>query len=193
MASRGEAPPSGWVSLDGVLRPGQRVVDFLARAQRVIGTCRNDNCTRRLVLEPSELQRRGLEQLPMSEVTRLHRCLRIGGCAMSFHNDAPSRPLRLGDLRGKPFVRVRVRCRGNGCRYYRVWRVEEMISGLAKRGAGDSATEIFGLGGKMTSPCPLCQKANWGVDVLWINTDTLGWRAQGERWFDELAAKPAPD
>ena len=193
MSSRGEAPPSGWVSLDGVLRPGQRVADFLARAQRVIGMCRDENCTRRLVLDPMELQRRGLEQLSMSEVTRLHRCLRIGGCAISFHNDPPDRPLRLGHLRGKPFVRVRLRCRGNGCRYYRVWRAEEMIAGLAKRGGGDDATEIFSLGAKMTSPCPLCKKANWSVAVLWINTDTIGWKAQGERGFDQIAAKPATD
>jgi hypothetical protein len=169
------------------------VADFAARHQRIVGTCPQDHCTRRVVLVPAELQRQGLDRLSMADVMRLHRCHRIGGCPLSFHNEAPQSPLTLAHLRGKPFVRVRVRCRGNGCRYYRVWRAEEMIAGLAKRRQGDDHTELFGLGAKMTSPCPVCKRANWAVDVLWIDTDTMGWKARGESWFDELAARPARD
>ncbi len=193
MTSRGESPPEGWVSHDGVLRAGVRVQDFVARAQRIVGTCRHDGCSRRLVLQPQELQRQGLGQLNIGDVKRLHMCQRIGGCSLSFHHDPPERPLRLAHCLGKPFVRIRVACRGTGCRFHRVWKVEEMIAGLVKRGQGDHATEIYGLGARMTSPCPLCKRANWRVDVIWANTDQMGWKARGEEYLVDLAQKRLED
>ncbi len=84
------------------------------------------------------------------------------------------------------------RCRGVGCRFYRLSRAEELVEGLRKRGAGDESAEVYGLAAaKMTSGCPVCKTVNWAVDVLWINTETLGWKGQGERWFDDVAAKAA--
>ncbi len=193
MASRGDDPPAGWTASDNVLRPGSRVCDFAARGQTLIGVCSAQDCRRRTTLAPDALLRIGAPGLDMARVKRLWACQRLDGCSMSWHNEPPTNPLRLGHCRGKPYVRLKVRCRGNGCRYYRVYRAEEMIEGLRKRGVGDADAEIFTLGARMTSGCPLCKKANWTVDVLWLNTDTTGWKQIGERWFDEIAARSAVD
>jgi hypothetical protein len=59
-----------------------------------------------------------------------------------------------------------------------------MIAGLEKRGQARSRTEVEGLGAKMTAACPVCKRVNWTAEILWINTDTQGWKALGERSFD---------
>jgi hypothetical protein len=121
----------------------------------------------------------------MSQVKRLWRCQRIDGCGLDFHDEPPLNPLRLGQFVGRPNVRARLRCRGNGCTFYRVWRVEEMIAGLEKRRQGDDRTEVLGLGTKMTTACPLCKRANWTAELLWVSTTSQGWKTLGERSFSE--------
>ena len=34
-----------------------------------------------------------------------------------------------------------------------------------------------GLRGAASAPCKACGKVNWRVDVLWPNTETMGWKA----------------
>ncbi len=184
-----DAPPKGWVSLDGVLKPGAAVGDYAARAQRVIGTCQAEGCKRRLVIDADDLVRAGFERVRMSEVQRLARCARLGGCGLSYHDEEPARRLRLEHCQGRAHVRLRLRCDGNGCRFYRVWTVEEIVQGLARRGAGDERTPVDELHAKLTGQCPVCKKSNWRADVLWLNTDTTGWKQRGEEWFADVAAK----
>ena len=45
------------------------------------------------------------------------------------------------------------------------------------------------LGAMMTTPCPLCNKASWTAEVLWMDTSTMGWKATGERSFDRLEGR----
>ncbi|MDB5480482.1 MAG: hypothetical protein JWO83_1535 [Caulobacteraceae bacterium] len=120
----------------------------------------------------------------MRQVQALWRCQRVEGCGLDFHKEKPLNPLILGQFVGRPNVRVRVRCRGDRCKFHRLWRIEEMIAGLEKRGQGGARTEVDGLGAKMTTPCPMCKRVNWGAEILWVNTDTMGWKARGERSFE---------
>ena len=120
----------------------------------------------------------------MRKIQDLWRCHRIDGCGLQFHNEKALFPLRLEHLRGRPNVRVRLSCRGERCKFFRVWRVEEMIVGLQKHGQGDERTDLDTLGAKMTAPCPICKKANWTADVLSVNTESAGWKALGEQTFE---------
>ena len=63
-----------------------------------------------------------------------------------------------------------------------------MIAGLTKRRQGDGRTEVEKLGAMMTTACPLCKRSNWTADVLWVSTDTMGWKALGGQLFDDLIA-----
>ena len=62
-----------------------------------------------------------------------------------------------------------------------------MIAGLAKRGHDGRRTEVERLGSMMTAPCTGCKRVNWAAEILWVNTDTMGWRALGERSFEPRA------
>jgi hypothetical protein len=179
-------PPAGWVSLGGVLEPGSRVADYAARCQRVKGTCRAHGCHRRIDLDPKALCATGYGAVNMRRIRDLWRCHQLDGCELTFYDDTPDNPLRLGHLEGLLHVRVRVRCRADKCRYLRAWRAEEMVKALTERGAGDERTEIVQLAGLMKSPCPLCARCNWTVDVLWANTDSVGWRQGGGKVFDRI-------
>ena len=176
--------PSGWAATGGILQPSDLVSGYAARVQGVKGTCRNTGCRRSVELDPKELSDLGYGRIPMRKLQQLWRCQRLEGCGLSFHNEPAQNPLRLSQLVGRPNVRVRLRCQGNGCKFFRVWRVEEMIAGLEKRGQGDERTDCDTLGAKMTSGCPLCKKVNWKSDIVWVNTDTAGWRALGEKTFE---------
>jgi hypothetical protein len=124
----------------------------------------------------------------MKTVEGLWRCGRLDGCCLEFHAEKPLVRLRLDRFVGRPNVRLRVRCQGNGCKFFRVWRVEEMIAGLTKRGQGNGHTEIGALGAMMTSACPMCGKVNWTAEVLWVDTSTMAWKSMGERSFEKLEA-----
>lgn len=183
-----DGPPPGWVSHSGAIEPAPRVADYAARLQVVKGVCRATGCNRRVELEPKALCGAGLGLVSMDQVKNLWRCHRIDGCALDFHNEPPLNPLRLDHFLGRPNVRLRLRCRGDRCKFFRVWRVEEMIAGLTKRRQGDGRTEVEKLGAMMTTACPLCKRSNWTADVLWVSTDTMGWKALGEQTFDQREA-----
>jgi hypothetical protein len=182
-----DGPPKGWTVMDSVLCPGDRVTDFAARAQSVMGVCRAKGCSRKVELEPKNLCGLGAGLLGMTAIKKTWRCQRLDGCGLDFHDDVPAVSLRLSTFIGRPNVRLRIRCRERGCKFFRVWRVEQMIAGLKNRGQGGGSTEIEKLGPMMTSPCPVCKKASWTAEVLWIDTSTMGWKAKGERSFDRFS------
>ena len=184
-----DGPPPGWVSHSGVVEPAETVAAYAARGQAVKGACRSSGCNRRVELDPKALCGVGLGQLSMRKVQGLWRCQRLDGCGLEFRNEPPLHPLRLDQFVGRPNVRVRLRCRGDGCKFFRVWRVEEMIAGLTNRRQGDDRTEIEALGKKMTAACPLCKRVNWTAEVLWVSTETMGWKALGERSFEQRGAR----
>ena len=181
-------PPPGWVSENGVDQPSESVTAYAARFQTVKGVCRARGCTRRVELDPKSLCGDGLALLSMRQVEALWRCQRLDGCGLDFHKEKALKPLTLGQFIGRPNVRVRIRCRGNGCKFFRVWRIEEMIAGLEKRGQGSDRTDIDDLAAKMTTACPMCKRVNWTADLLWVNTETMGWKALGERSFEAREA-----
>jgi hypothetical protein len=157
---------------------------YAHRVQSVKGVCRARNCSRRVELDPKILCTEGLGLLSMRQVETFWLCHKIGGCRLEFHREKALNPLVLGQFVGRPNVRVRLRCRSERCKFHRVWRVEEMIAGLEKRGQGGARTEVDQLAAKMTSACPARKRVNWIAEILWINTDTMGWRVKGERSFD---------
>ena len=55
---------------------------------------------------------------------------------------------------------------------------------VERRCSGGERTESDKLAAEMSSGCPHCKKSNWVADVLWANTDTVGWTAQGAAYFD---------
>jgi hypothetical protein len=177
--------PPGWASAGGVVGPAERVADYAARGQTVKGQCRSDGCYRKIDIDPHELVKRGFGSLSMRKVQGLCGCHRLEGCSLAFHNGPADNPLRLKHFVGRPNIRVRVRCRGTGCKFFRVYKVEQMIAGLRKRQQGDEQTEVAALGTMMTSPCTMCKRSNWVAEVLHINTDTIAWRAVGEKTFDD--------
>lgn len=185
---KSDGPPEGWWSFQGVLTPRQEVASYGVRGQMAKGVCRQKGCSRRVELEPRELCGKGLGLLLMKQVQELYRCSRVDGCGLQFHDEPFRPPLRLDQLVGRPNVRVRLRCDAGKCRFFRIWRVEEMIASLKERGKGGGSTDVEGLGKMMTTPCPLCKKVNWRADILWQNTDNEGWRRGGEIVFEAMGA-----
>lgn len=181
-----EGLPRGWTVRSGVVSPGDRVADYAARQQEVQGVCRGRGCSRRLELEPKALSAVGLGLLSMTAIKKMWQCQRPDGCRIDYRDTITEAPLRLVQFVGRPNVRLRLRCRASPCKFFRLWRVEEMIAGLKKRGQGGESTQIDKLGGMMTSPCPLCKKADWTAEALWIDTTTMGWKANGERSFERI-------
>jgi hypothetical protein len=179
-----DGPPPGWIAQDGVIEPSEKIAAYALRLQAVKGACRARGCNRRVDLDPKDLCGVGLALLTMRQVQTLWRCQRVDGCGLVFHSERPLNPLVLGQFVGRPNVRVRVRCRGDLCKSHRLWRVEEMIAGLEKRGQGSARTEVGTLGAKMTTACPMCKRVNWTAEILWVSTDTVGWKARGERSFE---------
>jgi hypothetical protein len=186
MAVPDDRPPKGWTLSNGAVSPGDRVADFAARDQRVKGVCHAKGCSRRVELEPKTLCAQGLGLLAMAAIERMWRCQRLEGCNLDFRETPAELPLRLSQFVGRPNVRLRLKCREHGCKFYRVWRVEEMIGALEKRKQGGPTTQITALGGMMTTPCPVCKKASWMAEVLWVDTSTMGWKVKGERSFDGM-------
>ena len=182
--ARPNVPPPGYVACNGTVAPGGCVADYAARRQVVKAGCRTRGCNRHITLDPEVLSRDGMGALAMRKIQQLWKCNRIDGCGLEFHNERPGVPLMLGHFVGLPHVRIRLRCREAACEFARVYPVEALIKGLAARKQGDERTEIEVLPGKMTSACPVCKKANWTADVLWADTETLGWRTHGAATFD---------
>ena len=184
----GDCPP-GWGVFDGVLVPDVRVAAHAARGQSVKGICNHGGCRRSLTLDPEKLCRQGLGQLAMRDVQQLARCQLIGGCSMDFHAQPAERPLRLEQLVGKPNVKVRLRCRGDGCRFFRVHLVEAIIEGLVWRRQGNGLLEVEALAGKLTSACPRCGKVNWAVEIVWSGRDPAGYKTDRDRTLERLARR----
>lgn len=187
MLGRRDGPPLGWTTWNGVLEPASQVAAYAARGQVFRGRCETKECNRRVRIEPKDLCGKGQGLLTMKHVEQLNRCHRLDGCSLNFFADPRTPELRLERLTGRAHVRVRLKCRGTGCKLSRVWVVEQMIAGLKKAGKGGGQTDIHELGKLMTQPCPVCRKVNWTADILWANTDTMGWRHGGEdKYFEGM-------
>lgn len=182
--AQSDRPPAGWVALGGVIEPGESVAAYAARRQTVRATCRSDGCNRNITIDPVEQAKRGFGAVSMRRLRGLWTCHRLDGCTLGFFEDKPEIPLCLYAFVGRAHVRVRLRCQAAGCKFYRVWTVEEIVAGLEKRGVGGERTEVDGLGKLMTTACAVCKRVNWAADVLWVDTDTMGWKALGERCFE---------
>jgi hypothetical protein len=70
--------------------------------------------------------------------------------------------------------------------------VEQVIAGLETRKKGGGRTEVTALGALMSGPCPACRTSNWVAEVLYVDTETMGWRALGEKSFDSIPKGRAP-
>jgi hypothetical protein len=162
------------------LEPASQVAAYAARGQVLKGSCQTKECNRRVRIEPKDLCGKGQGLLTIKHIEQLNRCHRLDGCSLNFYAAPRLPPLHLEWLTGRANVRVRLKCRGNGCTFVRVWVVEQMIEGLKNAGKGHGGTNVHELGKLMTQPCRLCKKVNWTADILWADTGTLGWRQGGE-------------
>lgn len=184
--------PPGWANINGIVGPGQRVADFAARGQPVEGVCRSQGCFRRVELEAAALCKGGLAALSMRQVQKLWMCQRLDGCGLDFHYEPAAIPLRLELFVGRPNIRLRLRCRGGGCKFFRLYQVEQVIAGLESRKKGGGRTEVGAIGALMTTACAACKKTNWMAEVLYVDTETMGWKALGEKSFGSIGAGPGP-
>jgi hypothetical protein len=164
-----EAPPRGWLALDGLLTPDPTIAGYRARLQEVRGVCSQGDCRRRCTLDLDRLIRRGFGALAVTQAQQLYRCHNLSGCGLEWSEDRRV-GLPVSALFGRAGVRIRFRC--SGCGSFRV----ALPEAVAKRMRGDDpqAAEplVSDIAGGAKQPCRQCGKRAWRVDVLWPTRDT---------------------
>lgn len=180
-SSERDTPP-GWTAISGILEPGQSLLDYAARNAEVTGLCRQRDCKRRAAIDFVFWVEKGFGRLTLPDLQRMLRCNRPDGCALDFMGGHPKLDLALSQISGKSNVRVRFKCRGQGCKFSRVAVVEKVIAGLLADKRGDGSTLVCDLPKLLKGACGTCGKVNWQVDVIWANTETAGWRQGLTPW-----------
>jgi hypothetical protein len=166
MFGTGARPPKGWSIAFGRLEEEPTVRAYLARGCEVHGRCHRRDCRRTCHFDFEQLISDGMATLPVREVQRTLQCNRLGGCGLVFE-EKPAFPLTLGELTGRDYVGVEIRCAG--CRRIHITSVEGMILRLQASGQGGKESLIKGLGKLIRGPCGKCRATRWEVAVLWYD------------------------
>lgn len=180
-------PPPGWTASDNTLKPTETAAGYRARGEDLEGGCRQHGCRRKCWIDPhARTEAAMLEHASLEMLDRLFRCGRPDGCFLRFARPRPGQSVKVNQLYGRTFVRIRVRC--DACRWFRLRRAEELGAHLETLRAGWSNCRTAEVGEKIKGPCPACKETRWSAHVIWLNTNTAIWRAKGERMFEEMAA-----
>ncbi len=178
-------PPLGYQAASGVLEPSDTVGGFLARHDTVRGQCQSQDCKRTCHINLPLLAARGLAAMQISVIKQLWRCHALGDCSLDFRVESgPGLPLEA--LLGRPHVSIRWKCRG--CKFFRTSLPDRVIASLEAKKLGGGGTPIRDLGKLIKGPCQACGKSNWDIDVLWPNTESVGYRIDEQRRQEERAA-----
>ena len=169
------APPDGWLALDGLLVPSATVAGYAARGDEVKGRCHLRDCRRTCHIDMPRLVEGGYGRLPVEALKRLARCGRIEGCAIDWFEERPI-GFRLSWLIGRPHVSIRFMCKT--CKFHRTTLPDRVLAKLREKGPGvaDDAT-VQKLAKLPMEACKNCGKKDWRVDVLWPNVNSAGYRA----------------
>jgi hypothetical protein len=173
------APPEGWLALDGLLVRDATVNGYAARGDEVKGRCHQRDCRRTCQIDMARLVESGFGRLPVEAIKRWLRCSRPEGCALDFQEERPV-GLRLKWLLGRAHVTVRFTCQA--CKFHRDALPDRVFAKIQAKGPGaaDDAT-VEGLGKLPMEPCKNCGKRVWRIEVLWANVNSMGWRAAQAR------------
>jgi hypothetical protein len=166
--------------MSGRLEPDSTVFGFLARGDEVRGHCHHRDCKRTCSPDFTELAAKGFGRVRVDHVERLLRCIRLdGGCSLDFHvKKGPGLPLTA--LLGHAHVSIRFKCRK--CNLYRTALPDAVIAKLqAAGGEAKKCYTVEGLSAVTKNPCPNCKKADWQIDVLWPNVNSIGYRIEQQR------------
>ncbi len=176
------APPDGWLALDGLLVPSATVAGYAARGDEVKGRCHLRDCRRTCHIDMPRLVEAGFGRLPVEAMKRWLRCSRPEGCALDWFEERPT-GFRLRWLLGRPHVTIRFTC--NACKFNRSTLPDRVLERVRAKGPGaaDDAT-VETLGKLPMAPCKNCGKRNWRVDVLWPDVRSAGYRAAQARAED---------
>ena len=172
-----DAPPAGWIALDGLLQPDPTVAGYLARMQEIRGVCGQRDCRRKCEVDLERLARRGFGALPVSAAQQMLKCQNLTGCGLDFHEDRRG-GLPLRALFGRSHVHIRIKC--DGCGFFRVATPEALWRRITKDKDPTYGLLVTEVAAQIKGPCSQCKKTNWRVDVLWPNRDSEGIRRRAK-------------
>ncbi len=179
MASFGQQPPKGWTVADGRLQEITTIAGYAARRCDVFGRCQRQDCRRSCHFDYERLLKNGMADLDASKVMATLRCSRLDGCSLEFREE-PQRVITLGDLAGRDYVGVEIRC--VNCGDKRVTTVEALLYRLKKAGKGDETTSVRNVAGLLRSACGECKASRWEVGFPWYDPT----RGQVPFWKQDL-------
>lgn len=185
MFGTGHLPPKGWTVDGGRLEEVPTVAGYAARRCGVFGRCQRQDCRRTCHLDYERLMRAGMGALPVRQVTRSLLCNRLDGCSLDFREE-PERIVRIGELAGRDYVGVQIRCSQCGAKY--LTTVEGLIHRLNAAKQGDAATPAKGVGALIRGPCSTCKAARWEVSFLWCDPNAHRppiWKQDLQKRIDE--------
>lgn len=174
-------PPPGWTVANGQLEPDRTVSGYLARGCEVRGRCHLRDCRRTCHLDFARMVQLGQGKLSVRDLLPTFKCVRLGGCALDFHEEGGMEPT-LGSLQHRGHAAIRFGCLG--CRRAVVVRPAQVLAKLTATGAKDPYdTPLSKVGGYVTRPCPHCKGRRWNVDVLWHDPEGKApvWRQDLDR------------
>lgn len=166
MFGKGHHPPAGWTIGSGRLEEVPTVQGYLARRVDVHGRCHTRDCRRTCQLNLGELVTKGMGLLTVRTIQQTLRCSRLDNCALYF-DEKPAFVLTLGELAGRDYVGVEIRCSLCGARY--LTTVEGLIHRLKASGQGDASTPAMNVGALIRGACTPCKAARWEVGFLWYD------------------------
>lgn len=175
--TREDIPPEGWTAFNGVLRPDRTVDGYVARLQEVRGHCYFRECKRSCRFELQRMQAAGWGRIDIGLIQKFYRCQRPDGCGLEYSEEPRTGSLPLRALLGRSHVSAKIAC--ESCKFFRRVSIEGLIKKLRAEGVGDEATSFTEVAPLIKGACK-CGRKSWKVEILWPNTDTLGWR-QGLR------------
>jgi hypothetical protein len=169
-------PPKGWKVFAGQLTRDETLWGYLHRKQFVRGSCYTRDCKRNYYLDFELLLRAGYVQVRMSEIQRLLKCNKPGGCSMTFVDEKTGSGLPLSVLASNSAGRIEMTC--GGCKWSKTFTPLQAIAQLeaAKTGyASTLHTELAAL----SKACTHCGRSDWQIVVKWptpANQKTYGER-----------------
>ncbi|MDB5432383.1 MAG: hypothetical protein JWP35_3499 [Caulobacter sp.] len=149
----------------------------------MLGICRWYDCRRRVSPDLGKWVERGYGQALVSDMVRMLRCNRVDtDCGLMFDPEPPAVTLRLSQLTWKANVRLRFSCAAVACKATRFATAEAVMDQLRRQGHRNADFRVEELASLMKGACRTCKGTAWSVDVMWANTNTMGWRSGGRPW-----------
>jgi len=185
MAIFGQQPPRGWTVAGGRLEEISTIAGYASRRCNVVGRCQRQDCRRSCHFDYERLLKNGMADLDAKKVMATFRCSRLDGCSLEFR-EKPQRVITLGDLAGRDYVGVEIRC--TACGDKRITTVEALLYRLKKADKGNEATSVRNVATLLQGACAKCKAGRWEVTFPWYDP-TRGqipfWKQDLQKRIDE--------